>query len=40
VLFQGLLSPAEAAISTHKRSKKNDIRIANYALTRWARRRS
>ena len=33
VLFQGLLSPAEAAISTHKRSKKNDIRIANYALT-------
>jgi len=33
VLFQGLLSPAEAAISTHKRSKRNDIRIANYALT-------
>jgi rubrerythrin len=33
VLFQGLLSPAEAAISTHKRSKKNDIKIANYALT-------
>jgi hypothetical protein len=48
VLFQGLLSPAEAAISTHKRSKKNDIKIANYALTlewlasgaRRARRRS
>jgi hypothetical protein len=38
MLFQALLSPA--AISTHKRSKKNDIRIANYALTRWARRRS
>jgi hypothetical protein len=33
VLFQGLLSPAEAAISTHKRSKKNDVKIANYALT-------
>ena len=33
VLFQGLLSLAEAAISTHKRSKKNDIKIVNYALT-------
>ena len=33
VLFNGLVSPAEAAISTHKRSKKNDIKIANYALT-------
>jgi hypothetical protein len=33
VLFNGLISPAEAAISTHKRSKKNDIKIANYALT-------
>ena len=33
VLFNGLISPAEAAISTHKRSKKNDVKIANYALT-------
>jgi hypothetical protein len=33
VLFSGLVSPAEAAISTGKRSKKNDVRIANYALT-------
>ncbi len=33
VLFNGLISPADAAISTHKRSKKNDVKIANYALT-------
>jgi Ferritin-like domain len=33
VLFEGLVSPAEAAISTRKRSKKNDARILNYALT-------
>ena len=33
VLFSGFVSPAEAAISTNRRSKKNDVRIANYALT-------
>ena len=33
VLFSGLVSPAEAAISTKRRSKKNDVKIANYALT-------
>ncbi|HEY4276720.1 MAG TPA: ferritin-like domain-containing protein [Conexibacter sp.] len=35
VLFNGLLSPAEAATITwtHKRSKANDGKIANYALT-------
>ncbi len=33
VLFSGFVSPAEAAISTSRRSKKNDVRIANYALT-------
>jgi hypothetical protein len=33
VLFEGLLSPAEAAISTRRRSRKNDARILNYALT-------
>jgi hypothetical protein len=33
VLFQGLVSPAEAAISTQKKSKRNDVRILNYALT-------
>ena len=33
VLFGGLVSPAEAAISTHHRSKKNDVKILNYALT-------
>ena len=33
VLFSGLISPAEAAIATRKRSKKNDVKIANYALT-------
>jgi hypothetical protein len=33
VLFSGLVSPAEAAISTRKKSKRNDVRILNYALT-------
>ena len=33
VLFSGLVSPAEAAIATHRRSKKNDVKILNYALT-------
>ena len=33
VLFSGFVSPAEAAISTNHRSKTNDIKIANYALT-------
>jgi hypothetical protein len=33
VLFSGLVSPAQAAISTHKRSKANDLKILNYALT-------
>ena len=33
VLFSGFVSPAEAAISTKNRSKKNDIKILNYALT-------
>ena len=33
VLFSGLASPAQAAISTRNRSKKNDVKIANYALT-------
>jgi hypothetical protein len=33
VLFSGFVSPAEAAISTRNRSKKNDIKILNYALT-------
>lgn len=35
VLFNGLLSPAEAASITFKkkRSRANDVRIANYALT-------
>jgi len=33
VLFSGFVSPAEAAISTSRRSKKNDVRIANFALT-------
>ena len=33
VLFDGLLSPAQAAISTKNRSKKNDVKILNYALT-------
>ena len=33
VLFSGLASPAQAAISTRKRSRRNDVKIANYALT-------
>jgi hypothetical protein len=33
VLFDGLLSPAQAAISTRKPSKQNDVKILNYALT-------
>ena len=33
VLFNGLISPAQAAISTKKRSKANDVKILNYALT-------
>lgn len=32
-LFQTMLSPAEAAISKSKKSKKNDVAILNYALT-------
>lgn len=32
-LFQTMLSPAEAAISKSKKSKTNDIKILNYALT-------
>src|SRR3712207_8217601 len=32
-LFRSLASPAEAAISTRRRSKANDVKIANYALT-------
>ena len=32
VLFSGFVSPAEAAIS-RKQSKRNDLKIANYALT-------
>lgn len=33
VLFSGLASPAQAAISTSRSSKKNDVKILNYALT-------
>jgi hypothetical protein len=33
VLFSGLASPAQAAISSRKRSKGNDLKIGNYALT-------
>jgi hypothetical protein len=33
VLLGGLVSPAAAAINTRHRSKKNDVRILNYALT-------
>ena len=33
VLFNGLMSPAEAAISSRNRSKRNDIKILQYALT-------
>ncbi|MDO9353013.1 MAG: ferritin-like domain-containing protein, partial [Solirubrobacteraceae bacterium] len=32
-LFQTMLSPAQAAISKSKKSKKNDVAILNYALT-------
>jgi hypothetical protein len=32
-LFSSLLAPAEAAISTKKKSLANDIKIGNYALT-------
>jgi hypothetical protein len=32
-MFSGILSSAEAAISTTKRSAKNDVAILNYALT-------
>jgi Ferritin-like domain len=32
-MFSSLLSPAEAAISKKHRSKRNDIKILNYALT-------
>ena len=33
VLFNGLASPAAAAISTRRKSKANDVKILNYALT-------
>jgi Ferritin-like domain len=33
VLFNGLISPAEAAFSTKRKSAANDAKIANYALT-------
>lgn len=33
ILFNGLMSPAQAAISTRHRSKRNDVKILNYALT-------
>ena len=33
VLFSGFMSPAEAAISTARKSKRNDVKILNYALT-------
>ncbi|WP_205698732.1 ferritin-like domain-containing protein [Conexibacter sp. SYSU D00693] len=33
VLFGGLASPASAAISTRRKSKANDVKILNYALT-------
>ena len=32
-MFSGVLSSAEAAISTTKRSARNDVKILNYALT-------
>ena len=32
-MFSGILSSAEAAISTSKRSASNDVKILNYALT-------
>jgi rubrerythrin len=33
VLVNGFISPAAAAISTKNRSKRNDVKILNYALT-------
>jgi hypothetical protein len=33
VLINGLIDPALAKISTHNRSKRNDVKILNYALT-------
>jgi hypothetical protein len=33
VLFSGFASPAQAAISSKKKSKSNDVKILNYALT-------
>ena len=33
VLFNGLASPAEAAISRRRKSRRNDVKILNYALT-------
>jgi Ferritin-like domain len=33
VLFNGFASPAAAAISTRRKSKANDVKILNYALT-------
>ena len=33
VLLSGIASPAEAAISSRRRSKRNDVKILNYALT-------
>jgi len=33
VLFNGLLSPAQAAAATSRKSKRNDVKILNYALT-------
>ena len=33
VLFSGLASPAQAAISTRSKSLRNDVKIGNYALT-------
>lgn len=33
VLFNGLISPADAAISTRRKSKRNDVKILQYALT-------
>ena len=32
-MFNGILSPAQAAISTKRPSKKNDVKILNFALT-------
>jgi len=33
VLFTGLADPASAAISSRRRSRRNDVKILNYALT-------